>query len=163
MTEIVVESDAYDMSAYGYATFRDGTVRYVSPALFTALQHAFRLAATEGFPFTMAMYDEAITEMRDEEGLDPAYMAWLDGKLGGKPATELALWHLIGIVPPWATLGELLQDFLRGAKDMADSEGDIEDNVYVTPVVPALQDRPVWLARYGGTSDDWVAFFPDDY
>ncbi len=109
------------------AAARQAPVRTVSPALFTALQAAFSLAATSELAFTAEDFAETIDCLRGAGERDyDERLGSLNGNLDG----------LTRIVPPWATLGDLLQALIAGAADMA---------------------------VHGEVQDDWAAFFPQDY
>jgi hypothetical protein len=57
-------------------------------------------------------------------------------------------------------LGDLLQVFLKDAADIA-GESEPQGDLYATPRVKALGDRPVWLQR--PKAGEWTAFFPENY
>jgi hypothetical protein len=156
--QLLEEGAAFDMGAYGYAEFRGAIVRTASDTLFAELQHAFRFAATAGMMLSPRDIDEDIASMDGEHGRDPEYVAWVRSLPRGSAMVGLAA--IMHIVPPWATLGELLQEFLWGAADTA-KPGEPQDSLYATPPVKALRDRPVWLQRT--ESGEWAAFFPEDY
>jgi hypothetical protein len=169
---VVTEEDAIaegairEMDGYGIAEFRGEPVRTVSAALFAELQNAFRLAATAGM---RRLSDQdlktEIDHMEGEDGRDPEYVAWVRGL---RPAD---LRSIMGIVPFWANLGELLACFIGSdngkqvgatmpeAHDTA-AAGEPQDCLYATPPVKALRDKPVWLQR--PKSGEWTAFFPED-
>jgi hypothetical protein len=159
---VVTEEDAIaegairEMEAWGIAVFRGEPVRTVSDTLFRALKNAFSLAATAGLAMTDQDLAETV-EALEEESSDPdnafmvPYVAWL---------TDQDTYDgLTGIVPFWATLGDLLQVFINDAADTA-GEGEPQGHYYATPPVKALQDRPVWLQR--PKPGEWTAFFPED-
>jgi hypothetical protein len=158
---VVTEEDAIaegairEMDTYGIATFRGDPVRTVSDTLFRALQNAFRLGATAGLTLTGQDLAETVSEMEDEAREDPGraeYVAWLK--------EQDSFDGLTGLVPFWASLGELLQALIKDAADTA-KPGEPQDDLYATPPLKALENRPVWLQR--PKPGEWTAFFPEDY
>jgi hypothetical protein len=165
--DAIAEGAVVSMGGYGIAEFRGEPVRTVSQALFEALQNAFRLAATAG---ARRLSDKEVAAeidaMDGEHGRDPGYVAWVRSL---QPATRRSI---MGIVPFWANLGELLAAFIGSdhgkplgatmptARDGA-GPGEPPDCLYVTPPVKALRDQEIWLQR--PRPGEWTAFFPADY
>jgi hypothetical protein len=143
--QAIAEGAVRKMDAYGVATFRGDPVYTVSDTLFRALQDTFGLAATAGITVTEADWEATLAERAADGQTTPA-IDDLDGRTG--------------LVPPWAALGDLLQVLIAGAYDSA---GEItpEDDLYVTPSLKALDNRPIWLQR--PKPGEWTAFLPEDY
>ncbi len=143
--QAIAEGAIREMSTWGTVQFRGQPVSTVSDTLFKALQDAFGLAATAGITVTEADWEETLAE-RAADGQSVPDIDDLDGR--------------IRLVPPWASLGELLQVFITDAYDSA-GELTPEDDLYVTEPVKALGGRPVWLQR--PKPGEWTAFLPEDY
>jgi hypothetical protein len=142
--DLIAEGAIREMDAYGIATFRGAPVRTVSDTLFRALQDAFGLAASHGMQMNGQDWAETLAE-RAADGQTAPAIDDLDGR--------------IDLVPPWATLGDLLQVLIKDAVDTA-GPGEPQGCLYATPPVKALGDRPVWLQR--PTAGEWTASFPTD-
>ena len=143
--EAVDEGTVRLMDGWGIATFRGEPVRTVSDNLFRALKDAFGLAASAGLNMTGADWEETLAE-RADEGLPAPDISDLDGRTG--------------LVPPSATLGDLLQILITGAADTA-KPGEPHDWLYRTPPVKAIGDEEIWRQR--PAAGHWTAFLPGDY
>jgi hypothetical protein len=149
--QAIAEGAVIDMHGWGIASFRGEPIATVSRGLFSALKAAFRLAATGGLTVTDQQWAEAGAEIIDDHTY-PEYAAWY--------SQQDNLAGLIKLVPPWATLGDLLQVLIADAHDTA-KPGEPQDDLYATRPVKALQDKPIWLQR--PRAGEWTAFFPVDY
>ena len=143
--EAVDEGAVRDMDGYGIATFHGQPVRTVSDTLFRALKDAYGLAASAGLNMTEADWEATLAE-RADEGLSAPDISDLDDRTG--------------LVPPWATLGDLLQVLITGAADIAEP-GEPRDWLYQTPPIKALGGEPIWLQR--SSAGQWTAYLPEDY
>jgi hypothetical protein len=164
--DAIAEGAVRDMDGYGIVTFHGDPVRTVSAALFAEMRNAFRLAATAGM-WRLSDKDlkAEIEHMDGEPGRDPEYVAWVRSL---KPAERRSI---MGIVPFWATLGDLLAAFIGSdhgkqigatmpeARDTA-APGEPQDCLYATSPIKALRNRPIWLQR--PKPGEWTAFFPED-
>jgi hypothetical protein len=143
--QAIAEGVIREMGGYGIATFRGAPVRTVSDTLFRVLQDAFGLAATAGHTVTRKDWEETLTD-RAADGQSTPDIDDLDGRTG--------------LVPFWATLGELLQVLIADAADTA-GDGEPGDALYATPPIKALDGKPIWLMR--PAVGEWIAFLPEDY
>ena len=144
--EAVDEGTVRLMDGWGIATFRGEPVRTVSDALFAALKDAYGLAASAGLNMTEQDWRETLTE-RAAGGQTAPGINDLDGRTG--------------LVPPWATLGELLQVLITDAADTATDDGEPHDWIYITPPLVALDGRCIWLQR--PSPGQWTAYLAEDY
>ncbi len=143
--EAIDTGDVRDMDGWGIATFRGQPVRTVSGTLFRALKDAYGLAASAGLNMTGADWEATLAE-RADGGLSAPDISDLDGRTG--------------LVPPWATLSELLQVLITGAADVAEP-GEPRDWLHKTPPVKAIGGEEIWLQR--PSPGHWTAFLPEDY